>query len=109
MEENKQPIETSVEETQIESALENAEHVSIDEVQPKTKPSVEYPRSTNGLVIGIALGMVIGILIGFLLKQMPIWIVGGILLGGAVGFLLDLRVDRRRKENAEAEEAEWEE
>ena len=43
--------------------------------------------------------MVAGILIGFLLKQMPIWIVGGILLGGAIGFLLDLRSDRRRKES----------
>lgn len=65
--------------------------------------SCNESKSTDGLVLGIAIGMVAGILIGFLLKQMPIWIVGGILLGGAIGFLLDLRSDRRRKESAACE------
>ncbi len=63
----------------------------------------DAPKSTDGLVLGMAIGMVAGILIGFLLHQMPIWIVGGILLGGAIGFLLDLRSDRRRKESVAGE------
>lgn len=65
---------------------------------PGRKEKVDSPKSTNGLVIGAAAGMVLGIVIGFLLRQMPIWIVGGILLGGAAGLLLDIRSDRRRRE-----------
>ena len=67
---------------------------------PGRKGKVDSPKSTNGLVIGATAGMVLGIVIGFLLRQMPIWIVGGILLGGAVGLLLDIRSDRRRRETS---------
>ena len=63
----------------------------------------DTPKSTDGLVLGMAIGMVAGILIGFVLHQMPIWIVVGILLGGFIGFLLDSRNDRRRKESVAGE------
>lgn len=96
MEENRQPMKTPLEEAQTPVGE------PMEEREENTCESADAPigqrNSTDGLVIGIAAGMVAGILIGFLLRQMPVWIVGGILLGGAIGCLLDLRRDRRRKE-----------
>ena len=96
MEENRQPMKTPLEEAQtpVGEPMEEREENTCESAGDPTGQR----NSTNGLVIGIAAGMVAGILIGFLLRQMPVWIVGGILLGGAIGCLLDLRRDRRRKE-----------
>ena len=100
MEENRQPMKTPLEET--EAPLETPVGKPMEEREANTRASQDAPtsqkNSTDGLVIGIAAGMITGILIGFLLRQMPFWIVGGILLGGAIGCLLDLRRDRRQKE-----------
>ena len=92
MEENRQPLEAPLEE------VETMQQTPVDELMEERKATPSGQRkSTDGLVIGIAAGMIVGILIGFLLRQMPVWIVGGILLGGAIGCLLDLRRDRQRK------------
>ena len=100
MEKNRQPMKTPLEE--METTLETPVGKPMEEREANTRESGDAPtsqkNSTDGLVIGIAAGMVSGILIGFLLRQMPVWIVGGILLGGAIGCLLDLRRDRRRNE-----------
>ena len=96
MEENRQPMKTPLEEAQtpVGEPMEKCEENTCG----NGAVPMSQRNSTDGLVIGIAAGMVAGILIGFLLRQMPVWIVGGILLGGAIGCLLDLRRDRRRKE-----------
>ena len=99
MEENRQPLEAPLEE--METVPQTPVDEPMEEREANTRESVDAPtsqkNSTDGLVIGIAAGMITGILIGFLLRQMPFWIVGGILLGGAIGCLLDLRRDRQRK------------
>ena len=109
MEENTQPMPVQPEEqadgqtpaceigteNPVETACPPQSLPPISEDEDRTREALgDGGHSTDGLVIGIAVGMVAGM--GFLLRQMPIWIVVGILFGGASGFWLDLRNDRRR-------------
>ena len=51
--------------------------------------------ATDGLVLGLVLGTLAGVILGFALKQMPIWIAVGLLLGGGIGLFLDRKKDKK--------------
>ena len=64
----------------------------------------EKVRSTDFFVILTVAGFILGVVFGFVLKSIPLCIVGGTVVGAAVGIILDNNKDKNRENKHEKEE-----
>ncbi len=64
----------------------------------------EKVRSTDFFVVLTVAGFVLGVVLGFILKNIPLFIVAGTVIGAAVGLVLDDSKDKKDKENKQEKE-----
>ena len=64
----------------------------------------EKVRSTDFFVVLTVVGFVLGVILGFILKNIPLFIVAGTVIGAAVGLVLDDSKDKKDKENKQEKE-----
>ena len=64
----------------------------------------EKVRSTDFFVVLTVAGFVLGVILGFILKNIPLFIVAGTVIGAAVGLVLDDSKDKKDKENKQEKE-----